>query len=334
MLPTPLLDEATLARACGLLAAGQLVAFPTETVYGLGADALNPLAIQRIYALKGRPANHPLIVHVARWADVTRLAASIPAPLQQLTEAFWPGPLTIIVPKTTLVPSAATGGQATVGIRWPVHPVAQQVLQAYANPLVAPSANRYQHVSPTTAAHVRGDFPDTDALPLVLDGGDCEVGLESTIVGWDDATHTVQLLRPGHITPDAMQAVLGDSVPIVDVSTLPAARAEKVSGQEARHYCPQTPVILVENPAKLPSGVEAHQCALLAWDSTQPGWEALAKQAKAVLPVGETPLQYAKHLYATLRHADTLNTTTLLLQPPPNTPDWATVWNRLQRLVK
>jgi L-threonylcarbamoyladenylate synthase len=210
-------EQADIDRAVALLQAGELVAFPTETVYGLGADAANPLAVARIFAAKQRPADHPLIVHLAGAGCLDRWARDIPALAWELAEAFWPGPLTLILKRAHGVPTAVTGGQDSIGVRVPAHPVALALLRAYAEAgggrggmcgLAAPSANRFGRISPTEARHVRDELGDS--VPLVLDGGRCLVGIESTIVDLTCAdTQPPRLLRPGRVTPEQIAAVIG-----------------------------------------------------------------------------------------------------------------------------
>src|SRR6188472_2601289 len=204
-------DRASIVRAARRIADGGLVAFPTETVYGLGADASNEAAVMRIFAAKRRPADHPLIVHVADYASAERWSSAMPAGAHALAAAFWPGPLTLIVPRAAHVLDAVTGGQASVGLRVPAHPVAHALLAEFGGGIAAPSANRFGHVSPTTARHVADDL--ADAVDLILDGGACDVGIESTIVAF--TTERPMLLRPGGIGLDAIAAVLGE---------MPAAR--------------------------------------------------------------------------------------------------------------
>ncbi|MBS1228893.1 MAG: Sua5/YciO/YrdC/YwlC family protein, partial [Proteobacteria bacterium] len=204
------------ARAVELLQAGELVAFPTETVYGLGADAANPEAVAKIFAAKGRPADHPLIVHLAGAAYLERWAIDLPQAAWDLAEAFWPGPLTLILKRAPQVPYAVTGGQETVGLRVPSHPIALELLRAYAQAgggrhgmsgVAAPSANRFGRISPTDAAHVREELGD--AVALILDGGRCPVGIESTIIDLSRDDALPRLLRPGHVTPEQIASVIG-----------------------------------------------------------------------------------------------------------------------------
>ena len=228
-------SDADYARAIELLCAGELVAIPTETVYGLGADAANPAAVAKIFAAKGRPADHPLIVHLAGHDAVDRWAEQVPAVAWELMETFWPGPLTLILKKQAWVPDAVTGGQDTVGLRVPGHPVALELLRRFAAVagehagIAAPSANRFGRISPTTAAHVQEELGDQ--VPLILDGGACKVGIESTIV--DCSRGQPVVLRPGHIAPTHLEAVLG-LVPLIETAT----GAPRVSGSLEAHYAP------------------------------------------------------------------------------------------------
>src|SRR5690606_3795458 len=243
----------SLQHAAALLKAGELVAFPTETVYGLGADATNPAAVARIFAAKGRPSNHPVIVHVRDKDDAARWAAALPRAAHVLMDRFWPGPLTLILARAAGVPDAVTGGQDTVGLRCPDHPVAQALLQAFADAggsgaLAAPSANRFGRISPTTAQHVASEFGDQ--VPLVLDAGACQVGIESTIL--DLSRGRPVLLRPGHVGAAELQDALGETVWLPDgraaVQEMTAqdraadpgvpsdTRTPRVSGALAAHY--------------------------------------------------------------------------------------------------
>lgn len=231
------------------LAQGRLVAFPTETVYGLGADAENPQAIARIYAAKRRPSDHPLIVHLAPDTDPGYWAARVPAPASHLMAAFWPGPLTLILPRAHYIPAAVSGGQDSIGLRCPSHPVAQALLHAFAGMkphgcggVAAPSANQFGRVSPTTAAHVRSEFPGlAEPALMILEGGESEVGIESTILDLSRLEQGVRptLLRPGFITSVQLAEVLGDLPASAD------AAAPRVSGSLKAHYAPQTPVQVV-----------------------------------------------------------------------------------------
>ncbi len=216
-------------QAAELLKAGELVAFPTETVYGLGANALDAAAVAKIFAVKQRPLSSPLIVHVANVAMARDVAAVWPDAAEKLAAAFWPGPLTVVVPKKSIVPDLVTAGLPSVGIRVPRHPVALQLIEAAGVPLAAPSANRFTEVSPTTAAHVRAAFPDL----MVIDGGACSVGIESTVISF--AGERPKILRPGMVSRADIEAVIGP----VDVG----GGAES-PGQHVKHYSPRTPVLL------------------------------------------------------------------------------------------
>src|SRR5207302_680312 len=258
-------DAAAIGKAARLLSSGQLVAFPTETVYGLGADAANGEAVRRIFAVKGRPADHPVIVHIADRRDVGKWARAVPKGAAALAEAFWPGPLTLILPRASAVLDQITGGQDNVGLRVPSHPLARALLNAFGQGIAAPSANRFGHVSPTTAAHVAADLRDAPAM--ILDGGPCDVGIESTIVAFRDDEPV--LLRPGAISVADLAQVLGRP------PRPPDAAAPRVSGSLALHYAPRTPAAL-QRPDALRAEL-AHlidrdeQVAVLALTLTRPG---------------------------------------------------------------
>jgi L-threonylcarbamoyladenylate synthase len=278
---------------------GGLLGLPTETVYGLAADASNKAAVARIFAAKGRPADHPLIVHCADTQSATTWALDWTAPMQALAEAFWPGPLTLIVPKAAHVLNEVTGGQDSVGLRVPAHPLALAVLQAFQGGLAAPSANRYGHVSPTHASHVGSEFPELIASGalLVLDGGECEVGIESTII--DCTELPFRLLRPGMLSTREIALAIGYE-PLLANQNKPRA-----SGDKDSHYAPNTPAFLVDAP--------------------------VANLNEVVLQLSNEPKQAAHDLYAQLRAADALQATRILIQRPPQTPEWAAVNDRLQR---
>lgn len=309
------MDLAAIRAAARLLEAGTLVGMPTETVYGLAADASNPDAVAAIFAAKGRPSNHPLIVHVARDADLSRWVAELPEPARQLIAAFWPGPLTLILKRASQVPLAVTGGQDSVGLRCPAHPVAQALLQEFRQGqggLAAPSANRFGRVSPTTAQHVIDEFgaPGVGPLAAVLDGGQCDVGIESTIVDLTrlDTVGPV-LLRPGRISHEQLAQVLGVSL------SLPDQAAPRVSGSLDAHYAPQTPLALVAT-AELQRVVEALQ----------------AKDKKIVtLRCQPDAHDYAHALYASLRALDDEGADLILVEQPPQEPVWQGVNDRLRR---
>ncbi|MEO8003262.1 MAG: L-threonylcarbamoyladenylate synthase, partial [Betaproteobacteria bacterium] len=229
------MSDQEIEQAVQILRKGGLVAFPTETVYGLGADASNPAAVRKIFAAKGRPADHPVIVHIADTSELKHWALEVPRSAWVLAEKFWPGPLTMVFKRASHVSDLVTGGQDTVGVRVPSHPVAQQLLRAFNGGIAGPSANRFGRLSPTTAAHVREELGA--AVDLVLDGGPCEVGIESTIVDVTRATPAV--LRPGRITAlqieEALATAVGDTAP----------GRPRVSGSLDSHYAPQLPLTLV-----------------------------------------------------------------------------------------
>ncbi|MDR0635136.1 MAG: threonylcarbamoyl-AMP synthase [Azoarcus sp.] len=334
----PVLPPDHLRQAVERLLAGQLVALPTETVYGLGADAANPEAVARIYAAKGRPADHPLIVHLAAAAHLAQWAAHVPPAARALAAAFWPGPLTLILKKQDWVPLAVTGGQDTVGLRVPGHPLALALLAAFAAArapapagVAAPSANRFGRVSPTTAAHVREEMGEKVAL--ILDGGPCEVGIESTIVDFSRATP--EILRPGAITAEDIVRVAGISPRArggpAGGETLTAEAAPRVPGSLAAHYAPRTPLRLADTAdlaATLARLARAGQrVAVLAYsalphDAGRPfGWLAAAPE----------PAGYARQLYASLRALDALGADLLLVENPPALPAWRAIADRLRR---
>ena len=310
---------ATVAEAARRLAEGGLVAFPTETVYGLGADAANPQAVAKIFAMKRRPESHPLIVHIGDPLALEAWASHVPEDAKKLVDRFWPGPLTIIVPKSSRVPSAVTGGQDTVGLRCPSHAVAQELLHAFARvgsgAVAAPSANRFGHVSPTTAQHVRDEFGD--AL-MVLDGGPCEVGLESTIV--DLSRGAPVLLRPGAISRRDIESVLGIA---------PAERdkhSPRASGTLDAHYAPRTPLAIVDLRALEPELAKASDVAVLAMHVKPPGATVVAWIAAP-----SDPMRYGHDLYANLRLLDRKRAAQILVEAPPQLPGWEAVNDRLKR---
>ncbi|MCP3707887.1 L-threonylcarbamoyladenylate synthase [Paraburkholderia sp. CNPSo 3274] len=328
---TPPLTAADIEHAAALLDAGELVAFPTETVYGLGGDAASPEAVARIYAAKGRPANHPVIVHLPPGGDPQYWAAEWPEAAQKLVDAFWPGPLTLIVKRHERIPDAVSGGQDSVGLRCPSHPVAQKLLAAFSarrgghGGVAAPSANRFGHVSPTTAQHVRDEF---GAAVHVLDGGACDVGIESTIL--DLSRGFPALLRPGHVTPHDIARVLGEAPRLPDGSDATAPRA---SGTLKAHYAPRTPLALLPFEALEPLLAAARDAgesvALVARASRAGVWA----QAQGVhfVAAPEEPQEYARELYGLLRVLDRANVSRILIEKLPETIEWIAVNDRLGR---
>ena len=328
------MSEPDFGRAVELLQAGELVAFPTETVYGLGADAANPEAVAKIFAAKGRPADHPLIVHLAGAAYLDRWAIDIPQAAWDLAEAFWPGPLTLILKRAPQVPYAVTGGQETVGIRVPSHPLALGLLRAYAQAgggrhamcgVAAPSANRFGRISPTDAAHVRDELGD--AVALVIDGGRCAVGIESTIVDLSRDGEPPRLLRPGHVTPAQIASVIGV------MPELPGAQAggvPRVSGSLDGHYAPRTPMRLVAGDQLVALVAErqhaGQRCGVRAH-------RAAAASARAYRQLPDDAQGYARGLYAALRELDQADIDLIVVEAIPTSPAWAAVGDRLRRSV-
>ncbi len=313
-------SAADITRAVAVLKAGELVAFPTETVYGLGADASNAAAVRKIFAAKGRPADHPLIVHVADAVQLANWAREIPPAAHKLAKQFWPGPLTLVLKRHSRVPNEVTGGQDTVAIRVPAHPVAQALLREFGGGVAAPSANRFGRVSATTAAHVREEFGDSVAC--VLDGGASDVGIESTIVDCSRAAPT--LLRPGWITPQQLEAALGAPL------AAPDAGAPRVSGSLDKHYAPQTPLLLMEgdltNELAHSLTRQGKRVAVLARTTLRPVIDGLVWLAAPADATG-----YAHDLYANLRELDHAGCDAILVEQPPEMAEWYAIRDRLNR---
>ncbi len=325
--------DALIHEAARRLADGRLVAFPTETVYGLGADAENPAALAALYAAKGRPADHPVIVHLAPEADPGYWAAAVPAEARRLMEAFWPGPLTLILPRAAHIPAAVSGGQSGVGLRCPSHPVAQALLRAFAplkphghGGVAAPSANKFGRVSPTRAEHVRGEFPECDAEALmILEGGDSEVGIESTILDLSrlDAGVGPVLLRPGHIGARRLAEVLGV------MPARPDRAAPRVSGSLNAHYAPRTPLRLLDRDGLLALDAAAAGGPIAAVVLGEAPGTAPAGVDWVVMPAD--PVAYARRLYAVLRDLDAAGHALIVLQRPPADAAWQGVNDRIGR---
>ncbi len=321
-------DPASVAAAAQALRAGELVGLPTETVYGLGADAASDSAVAKIFAAKGRPSDHPLIVHVADASGVGHFASEVPVFAQKLMQAFWPGPLTLILPRRPEMAAAAAGGQGSIGLRCPAHPLAHALLLAAralgVQGVAAPSANQFGRVSPTTAAHVQGEF---GADLLILDGGACEVGIESTII--DCTRGAPVLLRPGRITREQVQAACG--LRLLDKEDL-AAPAPRASGTLEAHYAPNAKLRLMDG--------RALQTALDVLGKDFDG-ATIAVYARSILRVPSARLLYrrmpddagaaAQQLFAVLRDFDTQRAQLIWVETPPATPDWDGVRDRLQR---
>ncbi|MDQ2670833.1 MAG: L-threonylcarbamoyladenylate synthase [Gemmatimonadota bacterium] len=314
-----------IARAAALIRGGRLVAFPTETVYGLGADALDPAAIALIFAAKGRPQTNPLIVHVPDADEARSLVTEWPDAAERLAERFWPGPLTLILPKRDVVPAAVTAGLAAVAVRVPAHPVALALLTAAERPIAAPSANRYTLLSPTRAEHVERGLGDR--VDLILDGGPTDVGIESTVLDLS-GKHPV-LLRPGMVPADAIERVIG---PVERAAASLSDDAARLSpGLAARHYAPAARVVLVDRAREgEPPGTlirqMPHPVALLVFGSSRS--EPLAERVIAMPPDPET---YARSLYETLHALDAEGFRTVLVERLPDDDEWAGVRDRLER---
>lgn len=337
-------NKILIREAVANLAAGQLVAFPTETVYGLGADAANAKAVAKIFAAKGRPADHPLIVHVAKGADLKEWTTQLPEMAGKLIDAFWPGPLTLILKKSRRIPNAVTGGQDTVGLRCPAHPMAQTLLHEFAKAgsgiVAAPSANRFGHVSPTTARHVRDEFGDA---VMVLDGGPCQVGIESTILDLSRIKTLKRpvVLRPGAVTPEMIRDVIGEMALGIDDVPSASRATPRVSGSLESHYAPRTPLRLVPKDV-----LSAEVDRLLAAGRRVAVLAFSAKPRVAPSPVGvgirnartlvwiaadSDAGAYAQGLYANLRTLDAAQTSQILVEAPPSGSDWVAVNDRLKR---
>lgn len=305
--------QVDLAQAIALIKRGEVVAIPTETVYGLAADARNEAALKQIYAIKARPANNPLIVHLASSEQVLDWADEFSPLAKQLAAEFWPGPLTLVLPAKKTVSSVVRAGEPTVALRVPAHPIAQQVLQQTGMGLAAPSANKYTQLSPTTAQHVANGLGD--AVP-VLDGGACQVGIESTIVAVDGDQW--RLLRLGMITEGQIVSVAGLPT-LQDEKPLP-----KAPGQHLLHYSPKTPVQLFASRAALLRAAEHADCAALLL-----GEGKITSGKTFNLP--NEPVGFAEQLYGTLHQMDALAVATLLIEMPPQQPGWLAIHDRLTR---
>jgi L-threonylcarbamoyladenylate synthase len=314
------MQREAIEHAIELLRAGELVAFPTETVYGLGADASNPDAVKKIYAAKGRPRNHPLIVHVGSVAEIEAWADAVSTLAQRLAELYWPGPLTLILKRAARVDDLVTGGQHTIALRVPSHPIAQALLSGFGGGIAAPSANRYGRVSATRAEHVRAEFGDT--VRCVLDGGASEVGIESTIVDMSGAQPV--LLRPGHITARQLEHTLGQ--PLAPAT----ASSPRAPGTLAKHYAPQTPLMVMEADLMLELATsmtrQGQRVAVLARSARQPLLSGLTWIAAPVDHAG-----YAHDLYANLRALDQAGCAAILVEQLPLDAAWAAIQDRLMR---
>mgnify|MGYP000448165961 CR=1 FL=1 len=300
-------------RAAEVIRRGGLVAFPTETVYGLGANALDAQAVARIFEVKGRPSTSPLIVHVDTEETARSLAASWPPEADRLAEKFWPGPLTLVLEKDPRIPAIVTAGLPTVGIRMPAHPAARALIRAAGVPIAAPSANRFAGVSPTTAAHVRKSLGAK--VDFILDGGPTNVGIESTVLSLAGGRKV--LLRPGMVTREMIEAEIG---PVeLPASTPRPGAAHPSPGMHQRHYSPVTPLILVREGNLPPSGHGAYV------------WRSHPAEAAKTVQLPDDPRGYAANLYRVLHDLDGEGFAWIAVEAPPETPEWAAIRDRLRR---
>jgi L-threonylcarbamoyladenylate synthase len=319
-------DPAAIETAAAVIRSGGIVAFPTETVYGLGGNALDREAIARIYEAKGRPAYNPLIVHCADIRSARDLAGEWPDAAERLGSAFWPGPLTLVVPKSSVVPDAVTAGLPTVALRVPDHPVARALLRASGVPIAAPSANRYREISPTTAEHVSKGL--AEQIDLLLDGGPCDVGIESTVI--DLSGPEPRLLRPGSYEPDRLATLLGTE--FSGPARYEAGAARPGPGMIGHHYSPRATVVLVSPGDRTAlsrqyahhAGGSARVGAILRTIEPLPGMDVVVDMPSA-------PGEYARLLYATLHRMDDEDIDVVLIEAPPSTGAWAGVRDRLNR---
>ncbi|MBL0188466.1 MAG: threonylcarbamoyl-AMP synthase [Candidatus Obscuribacter sp.] len=315
-----------LKEAVDALKRGELVAFPTETVYGLGADGSSDAALSRLYSVKGRPTNHPVIVHIADVANLSDWAVDIPEQAYKLAAAFWPGPMTLILKRQPHVSDAVTGGQDSVGIRIPAHPVALELLAAFGGGVAAPSANRFGKLSPTTASSVvEGLGRD---VSVVLDGGPCQVGIESTIISLVDGA---RILRPGMLSQSQIEAVLGQSV-ITGTSAEPV----RAPGTLDSHYAPETGVAIVPTAELAPVlknllRLGKDYCLLAFADTVATMPAALLPEGKRLLSVSRDSESYARLLYQALKDLDSQKAAYIVVQALPTEPDWHGIVDRLTR---
>lgn len=326
--------DQSIELAVSKLKAGLLVAFPTETVYGLGADASSAAALERLYAVKGRPTSHPVIVHIASIEQLTDWAKDIPPQAYQLAERFWPGPMTLILPKADHVLSQVTGGQDSVGIRIPSHPVALKLLKAFAGGLAAPSANRFGRLSPTSAQAVEAEFADSpDQVAMVLDGGPCDVGIESTIISL--LSSPAKILRPGMIDAASVAEVLGADAFSSGASA--STGETRVPGALPSHYAPQTKLTVASSEELIELVLELNamerSAAVFAFDSTvaklRSNLSGLVFDSLVVAP--EQVDQYARALYEQLRRFDRLKLDRIFVEAVPDGSAWDGVRDRLER---
>ena len=307
--------------AAQILRAGGLVAFPTETVYGLGADATNAEAIEKIFATKERPSTNPLIVHVADANLARRYATTWPDIATKLSDKFWPGPLTLVLPKSTAIVDAVTAGHGTVGLRVPDHPLALELLRAFDGPVAAPSANKSNRISPTTAQHVRDELGDAVDI---LDGGPCRVGIESTVL--DLSGEIPAILRPGGITREQIEAVIGPIRAERHVSS--DGQASSSPGQLPTHYAPRTPAWRFETAQRglIQPEIGGAKCGIVVVSPLD-----IVEKLESFVALSRKPEVYAQHLYEVLRELDAMELAAIFIELPPDEPRWTAVRDRILR---
>lgn len=327
---TPALLADAIEHAAAVLRSGGVIGAPTETVYGLAANAFDPEAVARIYALKGRPSHNPIIIHVASAEMARACAARWPAMADVLGSAFWPGPLTLVMPRSKHVPDIVTAGGTTVGIRWPQHPFMQGVIKACGFPLAAPSANLANRLSPTNAIHVASQLGDV--LPLIIDGGDCNVGIESTVV--DVTGSSPVILRPGMISETAIRGAMTPGTP-EPVAEFPRAPEEvlRSPGQLERHYSPRARLVVRSwqdegDLARLMAaeGIAPSKACIIAHTRIP-----LGGQFPQVMLIPDDAEAFARALYAELHRCDGMGVDWIIVEALPETPDWAGIRDRLRR---
>jgi L-threonylcarbamoyladenylate synthase len=314
----PMVLDDDIQRAARLLREGRIVAFPTETVYGLGANAWDEVAVAHIFELKGRPRFDPLIVHVGNREQLLQLVSQVPQQAQRLIDRYWPGPLTVVLPKQPSVPDIVTAGLDTVAVRQPSHPIAQRLLQAAGVPVAAPSANRFGSVSPTTADHVREQFQEPDVF--ILDGGPCPIGVESTVVGFEGGQCVI--LRHGGVPLEELESHLGESV-----LEAPPTDRPRSPGQLSRHYAPRTPLIIEDKNSQFE--VTASRAGLLALQATEEDREKFAA-IEELSPSGDLR-QAAARLFAALRKLDRAGLDVIVARPVPEIGLGRAIMDRLRR---
>jgi L-threonylcarbamoyladenylate synthase len=319
-------SPADIDRAARLIRTGRLVAFPTETVYGLGANALDPSAVYGIFVAKGRPNTNPVIVHVSESSQIVNVTSNWPETAERLAGRFWPGPLAIVLLKRSSVPDEVTAGGPTIAVRCPNHPVAQALIRAAGVPIAAPSANRSTELSPTRAEHVWNSLKGR--IDLILDGGPCPGGIESTVV--DVTGDVVRLLRPGPITETMLEEVVG--------KVIAGAKPEGVArspGQMAKHYSPKTQLRLVDGNDLIEDLLETvhagKRVGVVVFSGPEVHWPKVGDTNSSAINLTDDPLVAGAQLYDTLHRLDQLQLDLILVEEPPNTPDWSAIRDRLKR---